>query len=84
MEPRLRSKRSLPQAQLEPQTARSVDQRLTQWSSGAAVSKGGMSENNPFYLHNIPANKQLRNLEHSTIQRFRGGAGRADPSSNVS
>ena len=32
MEPRLRSKKFPPQAGLEPETARSVDQRLTQLS----------------------------------------------------
>ena len=50
MEPRLRSKRFPPHAGLEPETARSVHNRLTQLSHpGAPVSNGGISENNSFY-----------------------------------
>ena len=56
-------KEDSPQAQLEPQTARSVDQRLTQLSSWAPVSKGGILENNSFYLQNI---KRRKYLIHST------------------
>ena len=51
MEPRLRSKRFPPQAGLEPETARSVHNRLTQLSHpGAPVSNGGISENNSFIV----------------------------------
>ena len=68
MEPRLRSKRFPPQAGLEPETARSVGQRLTQLSHpGAPLSKGGISENNSFYLHSIPANKHSETLNEENI-----------------
>ena len=50
METRLQSKRFPPRAGLEPETARSVYNRLTQLSHpGASVSKGGISEDNSFY-----------------------------------
>ena len=74
MEPRLRSKRFPPQAGLEPETARSVDQSLTQLSHpGTPLSKGGISENNSFYLHSTLRNIERRKylIKSSQNVRFR-------------
>ena len=58
MEPRLRSKRSPPQAELKPGTATSVGQRLIPTElTGLQFLKEAYRKITRFYLHSIPANE---------------------------